>query len=80
MMARVTQRETASIERPISATLKRGTIMDDKTLRLLIINQLDFEPSIDAVHIGVASKAASSRGPCERARPSGRPARATYAK
>ena len=28
--------------------------MDDKTLRQIIIDELDFEPSIDAAHIGVA--------------------------
>jgi osmotically-inducible protein OsmY len=28
--------------------------MDDKTLRQFIIDELDFEPSIDAANIGVA--------------------------
>jgi len=29
-------------------------MMDDKTLRQIIIDELDFEPSIDAAHIGIA--------------------------
>ena len=28
--------------------------MDDKTLRQIIIDELDSEPSVDAAHIGVA--------------------------
>ncbi|MBV8568333.1 MAG: BON domain-containing protein [Methylobacteriaceae bacterium] len=28
--------------------------MDDKTLRQMVIDELDFEPSVDAAHIGVA--------------------------
>jgi osmotically-inducible protein OsmY len=28
--------------------------MSDKTLRHYVLNELDFEPSLDAAHIGVA--------------------------
>lgn len=28
--------------------------MDDKLLRQLVVNELDFEPSVEAEHIGVA--------------------------
>ncbi len=31
---------------------------DDKQLRLTIIDELDFEPSVEAAHIGVAVKTA----------------------
>ena len=34
--------------------------MDDKILRQCIIDELDFEPSIDAANIGVAVEKASS--------------------
>jgi hypothetical protein len=35
--------------------------MEDKVLRQLIIDELDFESSIDAANIGVAVEKASSR-------------------
>jgi osmotically-inducible protein OsmY len=34
--------------------MKRRTAMDDKQLRQNVLEELDFEPSVDAAHIGVA--------------------------
>jgi osmotically-inducible protein OsmY len=46
--------EAALPHSTLESTVQRSDTMDDKTLRQSIIDELDFEPSIDAAHIGIA--------------------------
>jgi osmotically-inducible protein OsmY len=45
---------SSSINREILASHERRAAMDDKQLQQCVLDELEFEPSIDAAHIGVA--------------------------
>ena len=45
-----------TLDRVRSVELSGGFAMDDNTLRQMVIDELEFEPSLDAAHIGVAAE------------------------